>query len=177
MDQKIVYDGWLKVAKIDTPQGPREKLITFSAVAALVYSVDGKILLVKQYRSAVEKECWEIPAGCLDVTGESEYEGLLRELKEEADIDIKNVSSVIKFAEYHPMLGASDYKMHLYEIKTDASAIDKEITDDADVTAIKWVTLKDLRNMITAGEIQDGKTTMASYHALISQIQKTAFYL
>jgi ADP-ribose pyrophosphatase len=168
-DGDMLYDGWLKVEAIVNEQGQlREKLVTYSAVAGLVFSTEGKVLLVKQYRSAVGKETWEIPAGCLDVEGEDKEKALLRELKEEAHIEAFNIEGIEEVVEYYPMLGASDYKMYIYAVYTNIEAIDIDIPDDADVTATKWVSIEELRELITTGAIQDGKTTIASYEASIA---------
>ncbi|MDQ4500699.1 NUDIX hydrolase [Sinomonas sp. ASV322] len=56
------------------------------AVAILPMDQDGKVLLLRQYRHPVGMDLWEIPAGLLDVDGESNLDAAARELAEEADL-------------------------------------------------------------------------------------------
>lgn len=56
------------------------------AVAVLALDDDGRVLLIRQYRHPIATRDWEIPAGLLDIEGESALLGAKRELAEEADI-------------------------------------------------------------------------------------------
>ena len=51
--------------------------------AAVLVLDDGRILMVRQYRNALERETLEIPAGKLDAAGEAGIECSRRELEEE----------------------------------------------------------------------------------------------
>ena len=53
------------------------------AVAILALNERSEVLLVRQYRHPVRKYLWEIPAGLLDVAGESKLNAAQRELLEE----------------------------------------------------------------------------------------------
>lgn len=66
-------------------QSTRDIVLHNGAVAVLVVH-DGKILLVRQYRKAIEAHTLEIPAGKLDHDGESPLEAAKRELEEEAQL-------------------------------------------------------------------------------------------
>jgi 8-oxo-dGDP phosphatase len=56
--------------------------------AAVVIALDdeGRIVLVRQYRSVIGQYMWEVPAGLADVAGESGLATAQRELAEEADL-------------------------------------------------------------------------------------------
>ncbi|WP_236683400.1 NUDIX domain-containing protein [Demequina sediminicola] len=56
------------------------------AVAVMAMNERREVYLVKQYRHAVRAECWEPPAGLLDMPGEDPLEAARRELWEEADL-------------------------------------------------------------------------------------------
>ncbi|WP_077489593.1 NUDIX domain-containing protein [Sinomonas mesophila] len=56
------------------------------AVAILPMDGEGRVLLLRQYRHPVGMDLWEIPAGLLDVEGESNLDAAARELAEEADL-------------------------------------------------------------------------------------------
>ncbi len=55
----------------------------------------GKILLVRQYRKAIEAHTLEIPAGKLDHDGESPLEAAKRELEEEAQLSANEWKKVV----------------------------------------------------------------------------------
>ncbi|WP_375003437.1 NUDIX domain-containing protein [Aeromicrobium sp. CTD01-1L150] len=56
------------------------------AVAVLALDDDDRLLLVQQYRHPVAARLVELPAGTLDVAGESPEDAAARELAEEADV-------------------------------------------------------------------------------------------
>ena len=59
-------------------------LIKHKGAAAVVpVTEDGKILMVRQYRNALERYTLEIPAGALDEEGEPGFKCAARELEEE----------------------------------------------------------------------------------------------
>lgn len=53
------------------------------AAAVVAVNDDGKLLMVRQYRNALDRETLEIPAGKLDAPGEPKIECAYRELEEE----------------------------------------------------------------------------------------------
>ena len=56
------------------------------AAAVIPVMDDGKILMVKQYRNALERDTLEIPAGKLDSVGEDPLDCDVRELREETGL-------------------------------------------------------------------------------------------
>ena len=63
-------------------RGVREVVRQRGSVAALPVLADGRVVLVRQYRYAVDALVWELPAGRRD-PGETPEEGARRELEEE----------------------------------------------------------------------------------------------
>lgn len=57
------------------------------AVAVLALDDAGRVLLIKQYRHPIGMREWELPAGLLDIRGESALIGARRELAEEVDLE------------------------------------------------------------------------------------------
>lgn len=64
----------------------REYLDHTGAVSVLALDDEDRVLLVKQYRHSTGHRLWEIPAGLMDVPGESALAGARRELAEEVDL-------------------------------------------------------------------------------------------
>lgn len=71
---------------------------------------DGRILLIRQYRLAVGKFLWELPAGTID-KGEAALQTARRELAEETGYRSR---SWRKLLEFYPSPGFVDEKMSLF---------------------------------------------------------------
>lgn len=88
ISKKEIYNGRvvnLSVEEVLLPNGEvsiREIIQVKNSVGILALTKDNKVLMVKQYRKAVEQELYEIPAGCID-EGEDALETAKRELLEE----------------------------------------------------------------------------------------------
>ena len=86
------YSGLLINIEVDTlTRGDgktftREVARVTDVVAIAAIDSQDRILLVKQYRHSMRHAVWEIPAGRLDVEGETPLQAAARELREEADI-------------------------------------------------------------------------------------------
>ena len=79
----------LSIDTIVDPAGdehPRAVVRPNGAVGVLAVDADDRLLLVEQYRHPVGRRMLEIPAGTLDVDGESPLDAAVRELAEETDI-------------------------------------------------------------------------------------------
>ncbi|MEV8339524.1 NUDIX hydrolase [Leucobacter sp. NPDC077196] len=68
----------------------REYLDHTGAVSVLALDDEDRVLLVKQYRHSTGHRLWEIPAGLMDVPGESGLVGAQRELAEEVDLQAEH---------------------------------------------------------------------------------------
>ena len=74
----------------------REVVEHRGAVCAVPITREGRIVLVKQFRKAVEDYLLEIPAGKLEIN-EEPSEAIKREIKEETGYDVSNIEYGIKF--------------------------------------------------------------------------------
>ena len=90
---ETVFDGaiWnVRRESFSMPGGEkpltREFVTHPGAVSILALDEQDRLLLINQYRHPVGMRMWEIPAGLLDVSGESALEAAQRELGEEADL-------------------------------------------------------------------------------------------
>ena len=80
------------------------------SVAALAVHDDGSIVLVQQYRYAVEQPLWELPAGRLDA-GETPQQGAGRELEEEVGLHATRLDLM---ADFYTTPGFCDERMFLF---------------------------------------------------------------
>src|ERR1700756_3026950 len=85
----LFKDLWFTVRK-DTCERPEGKIIDpyyvyeFPTwVTALALTENNQVIMVRQYRHAIEDICLEIPGGCVDDTDASLQEAIARELLEE----------------------------------------------------------------------------------------------
>lgn len=67
------------------------------AVAVVALNDEGQVLLIRQYRHPVREQLWEIPAGLLDVAGESQENAARRELLEETGYLAETLEPLIEF--------------------------------------------------------------------------------
>lgn len=139
----------------------REIVDMKNAVAvAIVNKSNDKMLLVKQYRSAVENDVWEIPAGMLDVEGEKNESCAVREVEEETNIKMSEPELSYLISTYG-VIGCCNHKVYIYSAIIDETS-DCSIKED-DVVARKWFTMDEIDSMIKEGIIEDGKTQLAYF--------------
>jgi len=126
------------------------------AVAILPILADGRILLVRQYRHAIGAELLEIPAGKLDVEGESPQECAARELREETGYEASGWEELLTFYTSPGFTNEAITLFRAHDLREVGPATPGEIE------AVKRVAPTELHRMIAAGEIIDGKTIIAS---------------
>jgi len=115
-----------------------------------------RVILVRQYRYAVDKWVWELAAGSLK-PGEDPALGAARECEEETGLAPARVELVGGF---YPTPGYCDELMHFFRL-TELTAPDPEhaAQPDADEDLrTETFTLDAVRAMIRSGEIVDLKT-------------------
>jgi ADP-ribose pyrophosphatase len=114
----------------------------------------GRVILVKQYRYAVNADLWELPAGSVD-EGESPEDAARRECHEEIGLV---PDTVVRLAALYPTPGYCDEQMVFFRLaglgKPDTAA---QVDEDEDIEA-KTFELREAREMIRRGEIVDMKT-------------------
>ena len=159
---EYLYDGWLKIYKKDLNGRSFEILEDKDAVGTLVEDREGKFLLVRQFRTALESESLEIPAGCIDKNGLTPEEIMVEELKEEANLDI-SVNNLELMIDTCPQIGISKGSYKLYYCSYDGIGINQKIPDDLDVFETIWVTPDEFLKLIEDREIVDTKSQLAYY--------------
>ncbi len=136
------------------------------AVAILALDPDDRVMMLHQYRHAVRRRLWELPAGLLDVAGEDPALTAARELKEEAGLEASEWSVLIDVV---PSPGFSDESVRVYLARglTDVGRPEGEDDEEADLTT-RWVTLSVAVRMVLSGTIVNGVTVAAvlAAHAL-----------
>ena len=96
LDRQLKYEGnILKIYEDRVLANGHEARWDFihhdGAAAVLPVADDGKILMVRQYRNALDRYTLEIPAGKLDEPGEPKVECAFRELEEETGMTAEHM--------------------------------------------------------------------------------------
>ncbi len=129
--------------------------------AAVVLPVldDGSIVLIRNYRFAVDEHLWELPAGILEDDEEPEL-CAARELKEETGYA---AGSIEKLGEFYPGPGTNDELMYSY-LATNLVDGEQNLETYEQITVEVFPEAK-IRRMVADGTIHDGKTiaTLALY--------------
>jgi len=113
------------------------------------------VVLVRQYRHAVGRELWEIPAGTAE-PGEGIEEGALRELAEETGYRAA-ASQVI--GSYYVTPGFCDEVMHF--VHADRLTPGELSPDEDERIVVQNFTINEMQNLVKNGEIADAKTLIA----------------
>ena len=135
----------------------RHIVIHPGAVAILPILRDGRIVLVRQLRVAVDAELIELPAGTLE-PNESPVSTARRELIEETGYTAKNVSQITSF---YSSPGFMREEMFLFKA-TDLIPGPTNMEDGEKIVTV-IVTLDEALSMIARGEIKDAKTIIGIY--------------
>jgi len=130
----------------------RHVILHPGAITVLPILNDGRVVLLKQYRIAVEKHLIELPAG----TREPNEEPIItaaRELTEETGYTAGKIEPMTMF---YPSPGILHEEMHLF-LATDLKPGPTNLEDGEDIQILlaDWT---DVKRMIFSGEIQDAKT-------------------
>ena len=95
----------------DDGESVERELVRRVDAAAVVAYDDEHVWLVRQPREAIARYTLELPAGKLDVDGESALETAKRELAEEIGREAEHWEPILQF---HPSVGYSNEKVHLF---------------------------------------------------------------
>ena len=125
-----------------------------AGVVALTHT--GKIVLVRQYRTAIDRVTVEIPAGKLD-PGEDPLDCARRELKEETGFVPGKIRYLTTIA---TSVGFCDEVIHLY-LATDLT-LEGAHPDDDEFVNVELVPLSELIDAVLDGKIEDAKTVVGA---------------
>lgn len=123
------------------------------AAAVIPVLDDGRILMVRQYRNALERETLEIPAGKLDAPGEPGIVCASRELEEETGYRCENLEWLISV---RTTVAFCNEKIDVYVARKLEST--EQHLDENEYVELEAYTVEELKKMIYAGEIEDSKT-------------------
>jgi ADP-ribose pyrophosphatase len=155
-----MFDGKVFDVNRDRVRMPNGRVVTVDvvrharSVVLLPVPEPGHIILVRQFRYAVNRLLWEAPAGSVDA-GEEPEAAARRECHEEIGLVPE---TIVRLGAFLPTPGYCDEEMIFYRLSslatpTEAAAVD----EDEDIEA-KTFLIAEAREMVRRGEIVDMKT-------------------
>lgn len=164
IERKDIFQGQvIQVAhdRVSLPNGQesmRELVFHKGAVAVIPITAEGKIVLVEQYRKAIESLSIEIPAGKLEIGEHADpMAAALRELEEEVGL----TGRLELLYDFYTAIGFCNEKIKLY-LAHDLERVENPRPQDEDeFLELHQVTLSQAEEMIKTGKILDAKTIMA----------------
>ncbi len=158
LSSELVYEGRavkLRVDTVETAGGrktTREIVEHSDCVAVVPVDAGGSIILVNQFRKAVEKELLEIPAGGIE-PGEDPLTAVQRELREEIGYLPRKVDRLGGF--YSAPGYCSEY---LYLYLASDLVPSQLFAEDTEGIRVVRVSAGDIPGLIVSGRICDAKT-------------------
>lgn len=126
------------------------------AAAVVPVLPDGRLLMVTQYRNALERDTLEIPAGKLDAPGEPGMVCAARELEEETGYFSEQLEWLLTV---RTTVAFCDEKIEIYVARNLIKSAQN--LDEDEYVDVKAYTVEELKDLIFSGKIQDSKTVAA----------------
>ena len=117
---------------------------------------DGKLLMVRQYRNALDRFTLELPAGKVDAPDESRIECAYRELEEETGFKAETMEYLMTI---NTTVAFCDEAIDLF-VARDLVKTEQHLDADESIDVEVWE-VKDLLELIYGGKLTDGKTVAA----------------
>ena len=149
----------LQVDEVRLPDGSTStrEIVKHPGAVAVLALLDGRMIVVEQYRKAMERSLVEIPAGKRE-PGEPPEQAAARELEEETGWKAGKLEHLCSF---YTSPGFADEILHLYF--TDELQRGNDGLDDDEFLDCFTLSLEEAWNYIREGKIRDAKTVLAVY--------------
>ena len=169
IDRKLEHKGRIVdfyTDYMELPGGKEAKwdFIAHKGAAAIIpVTEEGNIIMVRQYRNAIERYTLEIPAGAVN-PGESKEQAAIRECEEETGYSALEVKHLF---DLYTTVAFCNENIGIYY--TTKLIKGKQNLDEDEYVNVEIYPLDELIKMIYEGKIQDAKTMAAllAYKQLI----------
>lgn len=162
LDRELIMHGKLFDYYHDKVQAPNGHIDQYDFIkhkgagAVVPVTDDGKLLMVKQYRNAIDRLTIEVPAGGRLDENEPTYETAKRELEEETGYYSDDIELLVSVC---TTIAFCNEKIDIYVaknlVKTETNL------DEDEYINVEAYDVDELVQMIYAGKIQDAKTMAA----------------
>ncbi len=162
LNRELVYKGSIIDFYKDTVLVPNGNVVKWDfighngAAAVVPVTDDGKILMVRQYRNALDRYTLEIPAGGLNGADEPGKTAAARELEEETGYRSENLEWLITI---RTTVAFCNEKIDIYVARNLIPS--HQHLDEDEYINVEAYTVDELCEKIYAGEMEDSKTIAA----------------
>ncbi len=164
LDRRLVYKGSVLDIYQDDILTPKGTIAHWDFIghkgAAAVVAVkdDGKLVMVRQYRTALDRMTIELPAGARDYVGEPTIDCAFRELREETGYQADKMEYLMTL---RTAIAYCDELIDVY-VATELKKGEQDLDDDECVEVLEFE-VEELCNMVYSGVLQDVKTVAAVF--------------
>ncbi|WP_425540151.1 NUDIX hydrolase [Microaceticoccus formicicus] len=164
MKSERVYEGKILNLRVDTVELPnrkyskREIVEHGSSVVIIPIMDDNSVLMVKQYRKAIDKVVLEFPAGLVE-SGEDPKEAALRELQEEVGYTANKIEYIYDF---YTSPGFTDERINVF-VASDLIPSDMVCDEDEFLEIVK-IDLNELIEKLHNYELFDAKAIIGAQY-------------
>jgi len=162
INRELKYKGTMIEMYSDTISVPNGNITHWDfikhkgAAAVVPITDDGKVVMVRQYRNALDRETLEIPAGGLNSQEEPTKDAAARELEEETGYQSNDLELLITVA---TTVAFCNEMIDIYIARNLIQS--KQNLDEDEYVEVEEYTVDELSDMIYAGKINDSKTISA----------------
>lgn len=162
LNRTLVHKGAIIDYYQDTVKVPNGNIVTWDfighkgAAAVVAVNEEGKLLMVRQYRNALDRETLEIPAGGLNSVEEPTDVAAARELEEETGYKAGKLELLMTI---RTTVAFCNEKIDIY-VATDLKPSRQNLDED-EFIGVETYSIEELAQMVYDCKIQDGKTVAA----------------
>ncbi len=131
-------------------------------VAAVALTDDDKVILVRQYRHAIQETIIELPGGCVDVTDKNIDEAIKRELLEETGYSFSAVEYLGKTS---PNPSTNSNFLHMYLLRG-GKKVQHQQLDYNEQIEVGLVSIEELIELLQNNKIVQAMHVAAIFFAL-----------
>lgn len=153
----------------DGKSGKREIVKHPGAVAVIALTTDKKIVMVEQYRKAMDLSLIEIPAGKME-PGEDPIVTAARELEEETGYEAEKLDHLISF---YTSPGFADEIIHLYVATNITKVENPRAGDEDEFVELHELTLEEAVKLVEEQRIYDAKTAYAVLYMQMKRVMNS----
>ncbi|MDE6750649.1 MAG: NUDIX hydrolase [Lachnospiraceae bacterium] len=159
LERTLVHKGAIIDYYQDTVKVPNGNIVKWDfighkgAAAVIAVNDEGKLLMVRQYRNALDRETLEIPAGGLNSIEEPTDVAAARELEEETGYKAGKLELLITI---RTTVAFCNEKIDVY-VATDLKPSRQNLDED-EFIGVETYSIEELAQMVYDCKIQDGKT-------------------
>ena len=161
LDSRAVHNGRVFQTRSDRVRLPNGRETTMDVVrhpaSVILVPMPGsdQVILVRQYRYAVDRWLWELPAGNVE-PGEEPETAARRECAEETG---RRAVAVDRIGTFYPTPGYCDEEMFFYRLTGLTAASDLALDAD-EVLEPRTFTLDEARQVVAEAPVADMKTVL-----------------